>query len=183
MSYFRNKAVAREQLGLGVFDDASLADPGADRIMFWDDSAGATTWLAPSTHLEISGTDLRVTSAARAAALFYVIDGGGAVITTGVKGDLLVPFACTITSATLLADQSGSIVIDVWKDTYANFPPTVADTITASAKPTLSAASKSQNTTLTGWTTAIASGSTLRFNVDSVSTVTRVTLVLAVTRT
>ena len=32
---------------------------------------------------------------------------------------------------------SGSIVIDVWKDTYANFPPIVADTITASAKPTL----------------------------------------------
>jgi hypothetical protein len=26
---------------------ASLADPNNDRIMFWDDSAGAVTWLAP----------------------------------------------------------------------------------------------------------------------------------------
>jgi len=37
---------------------ASLADPNADRIFFWDDSAGATTWLAISTGLLISGTNL-----------------------------------------------------------------------------------------------------------------------------
>ena len=113
----------------------------------------------------------------------FVIDGGGSAITTGIKGDLIVDFACTINSATLLADQSGSIVIDIWKDTYANFPPTVADTITAAAKPTLSAALKSQDTTLTGWTTAIAAGATLRFNVDSVATIQRCTLSLKVTRT
>jgi hypothetical protein len=113
--------------------------------------------------------------------LGIVIDGGGAVIATGVHGDLRIPFACTITKATLLADQSGSIVIDVWKDTYANFPPTVADTITAAAKPTLSGAAKSEDSTLTGWTTAVAAGDVLRFNVDSVATVTRVVLQLDVT--
>jgi len=113
----------------------------------------------------------------------FVIDGGGSAITTGVKGDLVIDYACTINSATLLADQSGSIVIDIWKDSYANFPPTVADTITAAAKPTLSGAQKSQDTTLTGWTTSIAAGETLRFNVDSVATVQRVTLSLKVTRT
>ena len=58
---------------------------------------------------------------------------------------------------------SGSIVIDVWKDTYANFPPTVADTITASAKPTLSSATKSDDTTLTGWTTAVTAGDVFGF--------------------
>jgi hypothetical protein len=106
------------------------------------------------------------------------IDGGGSVITTGVKGDIEVPFACTINRATMLADQSGSIVIDVWKDTYANYPPTVADTITASAKPTISSATKSQDSTLTGWTTAVTAGDTIRFNVDSATTITRVTLVI-----
>jgi hypothetical protein len=111
-----------------------------------------------------------------------VIDGGGSAITTGVKLDVEIPFACTITAARLFADQSGSIVIDVWKDSYANFPPTVADTITASAKPTLSTAAKSQDTTLTGWTTAVAAGDILRFNVDSATTVTRVTLSLTATR-
>ncbi len=117
------------------------------------------------------------------AAIEYVFDGGGAVLTTGIKGDVRIPFACTINSVTLLADQAGSIVIDIWKDTYANYPPTVADTITAAAKPTLSAASKSEDTTLTGWTTSIAAGDTLRFNVDSVTTCTRVVLILKVTKT
>jgi len=112
----------------------------------------------------------------------FVIEGGGAVITTGVKGDLEIPFACTITQATLLADQSGSIVVNIWKDTYANFPPTVADKITASAPPTISTATKSQDTTLTGWTTTIAVGDILRFNVDSITTCQRVTLSLKVTR-
>lgn len=39
---------------------ASLTDPNADRIMFWDDSAGAVTWLTPSTGLTVSGTNMTV---------------------------------------------------------------------------------------------------------------------------
>lgn len=110
--------------------------------------------------------------------LEVLIDGGGTAITTGVKGDAPLDFASTIVGWTLVADQSGSIVVDVWKDSYANFPPTVADSITASAKPTLSAADHNKSSTLTGWTTAIAAGDVLRFNVSSAATVTRVTLAL-----
>ena len=111
------------------------------------------------------------------------IDGGGSAITTGVKGFIEVPFAGTITQATVLLDQSGSIVIDVWKDVYANYPPDNADSITASAPPTVSTATKSQDTTLTGWTTSIAAGDVLGFNVDSITTATRATLILKVRRT
>lgn len=39
---------------------ASLADPNADRILFWDDSAGAVTWLVPSTGLSVSATSLTI---------------------------------------------------------------------------------------------------------------------------
>ena len=116
-------------------------------------------------------------------ALEFVIDGGGATLTTGIKGDLEIPFACTITQWTLLADQSGSVVVDIWKDTYANYPPTVADTITASAKPTISSSTKGQSSTLTGWTTSVSAGDTIRFNIDSVTTIQRVTISLKVTRT
>lgn len=112
-------------------------------------------------------------------AIAFVIDGGGSTITTGVKGDLQIPFACTISRATLLADQSGSIVVNVWKDTVANYPPTVADKITASAPPTISSATNSTDATLTGWTTSITALDTLRFNVDSATSITRVTLVLS----
>lgn len=134
----------------------------------------------------IEGVNIETTvtlANSKIAVISFVIDGGGAAITTGIKGDLEIPFACTINRATLLADQSGSIVVDIWKDTYANYPPTVADTITASAKPTISAATKSQDSTLTGWTTSIAAGDTLRFNVDSITTCTRVLVSLKVTKT
>jgi hypothetical protein len=116
----------------------------------------------------------------RTASITFIIDDGGSVIATGIKGDLEIPFGCTIQAVTLLADQTGSIVIDIWKDTYAAYPPTVADSITASAKPTLSSAAKSQDSTLTGWTTSISAGQILRFNVSSASALTRVTLSLKV---
>lgn len=37
---------------------ASLTDPGADRILFWDDSAGVVTWLEAGSGLNITGTTL-----------------------------------------------------------------------------------------------------------------------------
>lgn len=134
----------------------------------------------------VSGTNLTIIGdgvAGSRATVLVVIDGGGSAITTGIKGDVVVDFAGVIEQWTALADQSGSIVVDIWKDTFANAPPTVADTITASAKPTISSATKAQSGVLTGWTTSIAAGDVLRYNVDSVSTVTRVTLALKVRRT
>jgi hypothetical protein len=127
--------------------------------------------------------DKRVILRERPASLTFIIDGGGAAITTGVKGDVRVPFTCAVTGWDLVADASGSIVIDVWRDTYANFPPTVADTIAGTEKPTLSAVAKNQDTSLTTWATALTEGDWLRFNVDSAATVQRVSLALYLKRT
>ncbi len=115
--------------------------------------------------------------------LNVIIDGGALAITTGIKFDVEVPYDCTITQVDALADQSGSIVVDVWKDSYANFPPTDADSITSAAPITISSATKSRDSTLTGWTTTLTRGDILRFNVDSCTTITRVTLGFTVTRT
>lgn len=111
------------------------------------------------------------------------IDGGGSAITTGVKGYITIPYDCTITGWDILADVSGSIVVDVWKDTYANFPPTVADTIAGSEKPTLSSQVKNQDNSLSTWTTSVSSGDIIGFNVDSASTLTRVNLTIKVLKT
>ena len=116
------------------------------------------------------------------AAITWVIDGAGSTITTGNKRGLRVPFACTITAWSIGLDQSGSIVIDIWKDTAANYPPTVGDTITASAKPTVSTATHNESSTLTSWTTSIAAGDWLFFNVDSVTSAQLATIVLTVTK-
>ncbi len=121
--------------------------------------------------------------AGETAAITFVINGGSSTITTGEKGDLEVPFACTITAARIVADASGSIVVDIWKDTFSNFPPINADSITASAPPTLSSADNAEDATLTGWTKSIAAGDWLRYNVDSATTVKQVTVTLTVTVT
>lgn len=92
-----------------------------------------------------------------------------------------VPQDGTIVAAKIYTQGgSGSCVVDVWKDTYANFPPTDADWITASAPPTVSAGTKSEDTTLTGWTTAVSRGDVLVFHVDSTSTFTNIVVILEV---
>ena len=104
------------------------------------------------------------------------IDGAGSAISTGIKTDIIIPFNMNINSWTLVADQTGSIVIDVWKDTYSNYPPTVSKSIAGSEKPTLSASLKNQDLSLSTWTSSISSGDIVRFNVDSISNITKVTL-------
>ena len=118
----------------------------------------------------------------------FVIDGGGSVLTTGVKGYVEVDFGCTVNQVTLLADQSGSVEVDIWKCTYANFaPPThpaVTDTITnyPTNTPVISGAEKYQDGTLSNWITTISAGDILGYNVVSATTITRVTVSLKVTR-
>ena len=113
----------------------------------------------------------------------FTMSGSGATIPAGIQGDLVIPFACVIEQWTLLSNISGSIVVDIWKDTYVNAPPTAADSITGTAKPTISVSTKGQSSTLTGWTTAINANDILRFNVDSSSTLTIATLSLKVRKT
>lgn len=118
----------------------------------------------------------------------FIIDGGGAAITTGIKGSLPpMPFAGTIQEVTLLGDQTGSIVVEVWACTYAAYDPpttpTTANKINASTPPTITTAKKSVDSTLTGWTTAVAVNDILTFNVNSVTDLQRVTLGIKFKRT
>lgn len=154
-------------------------------------SVDTATYLTGNQTVTLSGdatgsgaTAITVTASTpiKTGSIGITIDGGGLAITTGVKGYVSVPYACTINSVTMLADQSGSAVVDIWKDTYANYPPTVADTITASAKPTITATNKSTDATLTGWTTSVSAGDVIGFNVDSASTITRLQVQLKVTK-
>jgi hypothetical protein len=171
---------------------AQTASPTA-RLTFQEEGvsqgrASVVNVTGSASTVSISGSTATLNIATSAAAsvrtLGITIDGGGSAITTGIKGFVQVPFAGTITGVTLLsvddAATSGSIVVDVWKDTYANYPPTVADTITAAAKPTLSSATKSVDTTLTGWTLSVSAGDIIAFKVDSATTVTKVLLILTV---
>lgn len=54
----------------------ALSDPGADRIVFWDDSDGALEWLVATNGLEISVNDLGLADVAAAAGLPIAITSG-----------------------------------------------------------------------------------------------------------
>lgn len=61
---------------------ASLADPNADRLMFWDDSAGSVAWLTLGTNLSITSTTINAASGlADADYGDVVVSGGGTVLT------------------------------------------------------------------------------------------------------
>jgi hypothetical protein len=121
---------------------------------------------------------LGISAGAMASAIQFVFDGASSALTSGMTVDIYCPFAFTITSAVLLADQSGSCSVDVRKDIYANYPPTGGDSIVASAPPTLSSSTHSKDATLTGWTTSVSADDTLQAYLSSSSTITRLTLTL-----
>jgi hypothetical protein len=70
----------------------------------------------------------------------------------------------------------GSCVLDIWKQSYASYPPDSGDSITAAAKPRITAGIKSLDSTLTGWTTAVSNGDVLTFHLESSSVFTAVAI-------
>ncbi len=111
-----------------------------------------------------------------------VIDGGGYTVTTGTKAQVNIDISCSITQWTLIADQSGSAVLDIKRSAYSTYPTTASMIGTGNA-PTLSSVQKAQATP-SGWSSNIInSGDVLEFIVSSCVTCTRLTLVLTVART
>ena len=110
-------------------------------------------------------------------AIGITIDGGGSVVTTGQKGYAQCPFG-KITRWTLMADRIGSCVLDVWRTSFLQSPPTVGNTITGTGKPALVSAIKSEDRTLKTWDKKLKPGDVIGFNVDSASVVTRLSLIL-----
>jgi hypothetical protein len=106
----------------------------------------------------------------RTGSIIFEIGDGVAVIGTGRRAFIRVPYACTLTRWTALSDVVGSIQIDVWRDTYVNYPPTNGDSITAAAPIFISANDQNEDASLSGWTVSMSSGDILILNVDSVST-------------
>lgn len=112
-----------------------------------------------------------------------VFDGLGTVLATGLKAYVLIENNATIQGWTATGDgNTGSIVVDVWKCPYASFPPTVANTIAGSEKPTITSAKTGQDTNLTTWTTQINAGDYIGFNVDSCSTFTKASITLKISK-
>lgn len=184
------KIEAKQIKGLPAFTREVIRDVGAHAGAYETPLKDATTGRL--LNKDASGAWLITASGSsglttiKLGSIRVMFDGQGGVITTGVNGSGSSKFtrAGTITGWTIEsinrstgAAVSGSIVIDTWKDTYANFPATVADTIWGGTKPSLSSQSKN---TASGLSIAVAAGDDFIFNVDSATTVQNVVLTIDV---
>ena len=104
-------------------------------------------------------------------ALTMGADGAGVLPLTGVMGYFQIPYPGTIYGWAAWTKDGLTITaqFDIWKIADGGALPTVANTITASAKPTLTAVNHTSSTTLTGWTVAVATGDWFAYNLDSIS--------------
>jgi hypothetical protein len=77
----------------------------------------------------------------------------------------VIGYRGTIQGWRLVSDQNTNTTLDIWKTN--NAIPTVANTITGTAKPSLSAQQLNGSTGLTGWTVGVTAGDVFILNVDS----------------
>lgn len=117
--------------------------------------------------------------------LTIMIDGDGNPIDPGVSGLLKLPSDCRLTAWEIVSVDAveGDIVVELWVDSYDNFPPDDADIVGASETPTLTAAVKNRNTSLNaGLGYNLNSGDWLTWTVISATDVTKVALSLTLVR-
>jgi len=171
----------------GRYDLTGLADGAA---LAWDATAQRWVPIAVVAEAPVDATlygrkdgawEAVPAAAGAVGAIGATFDGGGAALTPGVFVDVPVPFDCTIDSATVLADQTGSIVFFVLADPYSSFPPTTD--IAPTTPPAIISGNKSQDAALSGWTTTISAGTVVRFGIVSCASIQRATLTLEVTKT
>lgn len=142
--------------------------PKADGKIYSQNSAGVEYDLTAS-----GGTQIQTIT-------FGVYNSDGVTpITTGGKISTKIqsPYTGTIIGWSINSDVSTTAIVDIWKDTTN---PTNVNSITASAKPTLTAQTKNDSTTLTGWTTSIAAGDLLQIEIESNNNATDIKLILRI---
>jgi hypothetical protein len=112
------------------------------------------------------------------------IDGGGSAITNSSPNPIIwvpVPCALTINTWSLMADQSGSITVDILR-TNAGFPS--SSIVGAGTKPSLSSAQTSLNNAPASWTaTTLAKDDYIGFVTSGAATITKLNIALRCTRT
>ena len=160
--------------GVNVGSHAGDPSSPANGDLWYDSTANELT-------ARINGANVALGAGGASTGSFGItVDGGGAVLTSGSKGFVVIPFACTITGWSIVADQSGSVAFGVEKAADGVIPTT---SIVASAAPALSSAQILRSTTLTGWTTSVAANDVIEFLVSgSPATITRATLQIHYTR-
>jgi hypothetical protein len=111
---------------------------------------------------------------------------GSVLQVPAMNGLFTVPRKSVIKGVSMLCEStgtSGSCQVDIWKIGFGSYPPTVANSIVAAAPPTIVSGLSYADTTLAGWTTALAAQDTLKFHLVSSSFLTQIALQLWIEET
>lgn len=90
----------------------------------------------------------------------------------------VIPYSGTIVGWYIITEANTNATLDLWK--AAGAIPTNANSITASAKPAITGAQYIASTTLTGWTTAVASGDVITLEVEANTVATQIGIFLKI---
>ncbi len=86
---------------------ANLSDPGEDRLMFWDDSVGATAYLTVGTGLSITGTTIEATGSGTGDVVGPASSTDNAIVRFDLTtGKLVQDSSVTISDAGVVAGAS-----------------------------------------------------------------------------
>ena len=161
---------------LAISDNTQSAN-----LVFGGPSSGSA---AAPTFRSLVAADLPASDIVRVVGI--TIDGGGSVPSTGVKGYIVIPYGCTVTGWTIIADQSGLASVDVnfiagsgAPPTAPNIPTDPTNLISASAPVSLTGPSQSAaggSSAVSTWYKTLTQWGTLMFDLTSVTTCTRVTV-------
>lgn len=104
---------------IGDLTDVDLTGLTDGDLLVWDEDAngpgdGAFVPFAAPSKTPVIG-------------ISYVISNDPSAVTTGLKYGLQLQHDMVITGWTLAADVSSTTTVQVWIDSHANYPPTVAD--------------------------------------------------------
>jgi hypothetical protein len=144
----------------------STSSTGSGHIVTYNTASGLYSHTLPDIFI----------SNIKSGSFGVTIDGNGGVITVGQRGYITVPYNGTISDWQMVADRTGSCLIDITKSTFAGFPTQTS--ITGSAPVSMSSAQKASSSILTGWNTTITAGDVYGFTLISASLITRLNLII-----
>lgn len=179
-------------LSAGTLPAARLPNPSGS-------SLGGVQSLAVTTHLYMTGISTSGVPTTAHPACADLSDAGsgcsgssstpvhsftayfnspGTALTSGQTVYVVASASCTVLNWSILVD-TGTATVDVWKITSTTALPTITNTITASATPAIATGTKAASSTLTGWTTSVASGDVVGINLKTVASATLVSFAMA----